>query len=267
MKEKTEDIIEVQESKPVDDEKKWCVYMHTSPSGKRYIGITSKKPEHRWQNGNGYCRQPYFWKAIQKYKWDNFTHEILVDNLCMNEAYEMEKYFIGHFNSNNPQYGYNNTDGGEGKCGYHPSEESKLKNSLSHIGLQCGDKNGMYGKNHSDESKKKMSINKKGQNMGLLNIRINPVYSVNFDQLFLGPTYVEKEYGINFTGIVHCCKGDYKSAGKHPVTGEPLRWKYVYDQTLNNGRTIDGAITLGYITEQRVNEYLNNLQQKGNDTL
>ena len=36
----TEKIIDVQNETKIDDEKKWCVYMHTSPSGKKYIGIT-----------------------------------------------------------------------------------------------------------------------------------------------------------------------------------------------------------------------------------
>lgn len=36
---------------------KWCVYIHTSPSGKKYIGITSQNPQKRWQNGKGYLRK------------------------------------------------------------------------------------------------------------------------------------------------------------------------------------------------------------------
>ena len=32
-----------------------------------------------------------------------------------------------------------------------------------------------------------------------------------------------------------------------------------------DGVVIQGAITLGYITEEQVHEYLNNLRQKGND--
>lgn len=32
----------------------WCLYRHTTPSGKVYIGITSYKPEYRWNNGRGY---------------------------------------------------------------------------------------------------------------------------------------------------------------------------------------------------------------------
>lgn len=54
----------------------WCVYMHTNNiNGKRYIGI-SQNPKRRWKNGNGYKTQ-LFGKAINKYGWDNFTHEIL----------------------------------------------------------------------------------------------------------------------------------------------------------------------------------------------
>ena len=44
----------------------WTVYCHTTPSGKRYIGITSQKTEDRWRNGNGYKNTP-FGKAIEKY--------------------------------------------------------------------------------------------------------------------------------------------------------------------------------------------------------
>lgn len=51
--------------------------MHISPSNKRYIGITSQKPEIRWANGKGYSYNKHFYRAIQKYGWDNFEHRIL----------------------------------------------------------------------------------------------------------------------------------------------------------------------------------------------
>lgn len=41
-------------------EKKWCVYVHIAPNGKKYVGITSQKPEKRWNHGEGYQRHPYF---------------------------------------------------------------------------------------------------------------------------------------------------------------------------------------------------------------
>ena len=59
----------------------YCVYKHTSPSNKVYIGITSQEPERRWQNGYGYATQQLFWRAIQKYGWDNFKHEIIAEKL------------------------------------------------------------------------------------------------------------------------------------------------------------------------------------------
>ena len=31
------------------------------------------------------------------------------------------------------------------------------------------------------------------------------------------------------TGIVNCCTGKYKTSGKHPETGESLRWMYYKD--------------------------------------
>lgn len=62
--------------------KKYCVYCHTNKiNGKKYIGITSQKPQHRWKNGQGYRNNEYFFRAIEKYGWHNFTHEILYTDL------------------------------------------------------------------------------------------------------------------------------------------------------------------------------------------
>ena len=45
----------------------YCVYKHTSPSNKVYIGITKRNPLTRWNAGFGYKTQVYFWRAIVKY--------------------------------------------------------------------------------------------------------------------------------------------------------------------------------------------------------
>lgn len=60
----------------------YSVYIHQNlTNGKRYVGITCKKPERRWgYQGAGYKSQTYFWKAIQKYGWDNFDHEVFASN-------------------------------------------------------------------------------------------------------------------------------------------------------------------------------------------
>ena len=61
--------------------KRWILYRHTSPSGKVYIGITSKSVNKRWNGGRGYKTCIYFYNAILKYGWDNIKHEILFTDL------------------------------------------------------------------------------------------------------------------------------------------------------------------------------------------
>lgn len=112
-------------------DKKWCVYEHLFPNGKRYIGITSKVPKNRWENGNGYTKekQPVMYNAIQKYGWDNIEHNVLFKGLSMEEACEKEKELISLYKTNcvryGDDYGYNMTDGGEGKSGGFVSEKSR----------------------------------------------------------------------------------------------------------------------------------------------
>lgn len=115
--------------------KKWCVYKHTSPSNKVYIGITSLSPNQRWANGLGYRKQTVMWRAIQKYGWPNFKHEILENNLVYEEALKREIYYIEKYKSNckkykNPTMGYNMDDGGTSGHGHPLSKETKYK--LSH---------------------------------------------------------------------------------------------------------------------------------------
>lgn len=43
------------------------------------------------------------------------------------------------------------------------------------------------------------------------------------------------EFGIDFSKIGKACKGIVEYAGIHPVTGEPLHWKYTDQMTnINN---------------------------------
>lgn len=88
--------------------------MHTSPSGKMYVGITKQKPEKRWQNGRGYKYNYHFSNAIKKYRWENFEHEIVADHLTKDEACEMEKALIKELNLTDGNFGYNIAAGGEG---------------------------------------------------------------------------------------------------------------------------------------------------------
>ena len=113
------------------EERNFIVYKHTSPSGKVYIGITQQEPNKRWQNGNGYKNCKFFYRAIVKYGWDNFKHEILFTRLTEEEAKLMEQMYIALYDSNNPNNGYNRTLGGDGAKGVYFTEEVRKKMSIS----------------------------------------------------------------------------------------------------------------------------------------
>lgn len=138
----------------------YTVYKHTAPNGKVYIGITFRKPETRWSNGNGYSRQKHFYAAIKKYGWENIKHEILFENLSKEDACQKEIELIAQYKSNDPEFGYNQSLGGEsGNFGRRHSEETKQKMSEA----QKGEKNHGFGKHLSEETKAKLSKANKGK--------------------------------------------------------------------------------------------------------
>lgn len=107
------------------EHKKWLLYRHTSPSGKVYIGITSRDVNKRWSNGFGYKLCKLFFRAILKYGWDNIKHEILFTNLEESRAKILEIELIRHYKSLG--ISYNITNGGDGMSGYTPTEETLMK--------------------------------------------------------------------------------------------------------------------------------------------
>ena len=115
----------------------YTVYMHTTPSGKKYIGITNQNVEKRWKLGYGYKKSKYFFPAILKYGWNNIKHEILFTNLTKEDACKKEIELISLYKTNNRFYGYNLHEGGvvgERPFGYHHTEETKKKLSERHKG-------------------------------------------------------------------------------------------------------------------------------------
>lgn len=108
--------------------KSWVVYRHTDPNGKVYIGITcSARPEYRWSHGMKYKDQPTFFRAIVKYGWDNFTHEILYSGLEYEEACATEVRLIAEHNSCDRKHGYNILPGGDSVLPYSERKVSDEK--------------------------------------------------------------------------------------------------------------------------------------------
>ena len=267
----------------------YIVYMHTSPSDKRYIGITSNKPEKRWQNGLGYKNQDYFYNAIKKYGWDNFKHEILYVGLTKEEAEQKEIELITHYKSDIRNYGYNIDHGGN--CIGTISEEHKEKIRLSRIGkkhtsqakekmsmskkitMSVPEKNPMYGKHHSTEVKEKISKSKKGKHLsketkkkiGESNKgkRIIPVskYTMNGEYIcdYASINDAAKDVGVKKDGIIACCKNRYKSSGGYI-------WRYFNDELTKehiawcNSHGLTKAVLQYDINQNFIKEY-NSIQE------
>lgn len=154
--------------------------MHTTPSKKVYIGITSQDPLKRWGNGCNYAKQPYFYSAIKKYGWENIKHEILFDNLTEDEAKQKEVELIAKYRSMDKNFGYNLTQGGDGVKGYVPTEETKrkIKNTIEklyeddefrekqRLAKTRGEKHHFYGKSFSEEHIEKLKLSHLGKSNG-----------------------------------------------------------------------------------------------------
>jgi len=137
-------------------QKSYYVYMHKCPNSKVYIGITCQQPECRWNDGKGYERQKLFYRAIQKYGWENIEHIVLESDLTFDEASSLEKELISKYRSNDPEFGYNLTDGGEGTSGYHLTPEQLERHRQNSIGRK-----------HSEATKAKISRLNKGRKLNL----------------------------------------------------------------------------------------------------
>lgn len=140
------------------------IYIHTAPNGKKYVGQTCQRLERRWRNGHGYCRNPHFARAIEKYGWNNFTHEVV--QLCetLEEANAAEKAFIKEYRTNEVEYGYNISGGADGR--EMVAESTRQLMSKIRKGKFVGCNNPNYGRKHTEEERRKMSEAQRGRFLG-----------------------------------------------------------------------------------------------------
>ena len=138
------------------------IYLRTNKvNGKQYVGqvITKrfKERQRKWKSNSYRYAGKVINNARAKYGIEAFGFEILKE--CDDkELNYWERYYIKELNTKTP-YGYNMTDGGDGKSGCPISEETKKKMSEAHK----GEKSYIYGKHLSEETKKKLSKSHKGK--------------------------------------------------------------------------------------------------------
>lgn len=151
-------------------ENTYCVYCHVSPDGKRYIGVTKRKPEKRWNYGKGYINNSYFTRAIEKYGWNAFKHIVLCEKLTRAGASNLEKRFIEYYETTNRSKGYNLDCGGL-YGDKELSDETKRKIGDAHRGryteAQWAATIARRGKGHphTEEAKKKIGDAHRGRHL------------------------------------------------------------------------------------------------------
>ena len=151
-------------------ENNYTVYMHKNKiNGKVYIGITSLKTWRRWDCGRGYKNQILFYRAIEKYNWNNFEHIILYEKLTKEEAEQKEIELIAYYKSNNKKYGYNIANGGNSigsaseETRKKMSERMKKNNPMKNKETVEKMRQSQLGKKLSEEHKQKLINANKGR--------------------------------------------------------------------------------------------------------
>ena len=148
-------------------------------NGKQYIGQHKSSKFHASYKGSGKILK----QAVEKYGKENFSTEVLEWCFNRDELAEREKYWIALFDATKNDNWYNITPGGYGvqlfgednhMFGKHHSEETRKKISEKLVGMMAGENNPMYGVHleASEETRKKISESLTGLMVG----EKNPMY-------------------------------------------------------------------------------------------
>ena len=120
---------------------------HCIPTGKKYIGQTknerARREHHKYMVRSGRGRKRKFYKAVEKYGWENFIYGV-IEQCDVSLLGKKEVNYISEYNTF--KCGYNSTLGGDGKFGWKHTKETKEKIGKSNTG-----------KFRSEETKKKLS--------------------------------------------------------------------------------------------------------------
>ena len=195
----------------------YTVYAHRNlKNGKSYVGMTSRKPKYRWNNGRGYQNNSDMWSDIQNSDWNkDWEHNILGKFEDKDEALNVEEMFIRLFNSTND--GYNISSYGSGH--FKKSDETKKKISEAHTGKHLSEEHkkkiseSKTGKHLSKETRRKMSENRPSKQV------IQFSKSGELIAEYPSAREAERQTGCYNENICLCCKGERKSCGGYI-------WKY-----------------------------------------
>lgn len=228
-------------------------------NNKKYIGqsinIEERWYRHKYYLDNNKHQNIHLQNSWNQYGRDAFSFYVLQE-CSLDYLDDVEKYYINFYNTMDNNKGYNLESGGSSNkriseetrkkmSGSHKgkilSEDHKVKISQALIGHEPAKfteeglmrlsefntgkilsnetkikiSNGLKGITRSDETRKKMSENHANK---------RPVFCPQLNEYFNTTTDASNKYGVPRSNIDKCIKGERKSAGKHPITGEKLTW-------------------------------------------
>ena len=195
------------------------IYMRTSPSGKYYIGKTTRTEAIRWKEHTRKAFNPnepdytnHLSAAIRKYGPENFSLNILEDNIPDSILGEKEKYYIKLYDAQNPEKGYNCLSGGENSTIYSDDFILTLWNSGKTI-KDLKTENNMNYNNLSRRlyalgiSKKEINHRAYSENNKKKKAVVQYDLFGNYIQTFSSISDAAKAIGSNTTNISAVCKG------------------------------------------------------------
>lgn len=193
----------------------WVIYIHTlTLDGRKYIGQTNDIHS-RWKP-SAYKTCTKFYKAIQEYGWNNFTHEIIYDNLTLEEANELEEKLIAEYDTINN--GFNLEFGGTNHL---HSQETKDKMSKTRKGVP---KTEEHKKAISEALKKYKRTPEHNRNNQLAQHR-KEVQCIETGIIYESLADAERKTGILGETISRNCRGKQKSASGY-------HWRFINGENI-----------------------------------
>lgn len=184
-------------------------------NNKIYIGQTIQDFDKRYSSGIEKTHNKHLKRSIEKYGVDNFYIDKEFDiAYSQDELNRLEKMYIRMYNATDKRYGYNIREGG---LNTKLAESTKQKLSEARLGRFKGEENPMFGKHHTEESKKKMAVNKgkpmsEEQKEKLRNNspRSRQVICLDDNKIFKSIKEASRYYNIDNSSIGKVCRGVLK---------------------------------------------------------
>ena len=204
----------------------------------------------------------------KKYGIKRFHRQILCFCESKEELNEKEIEYIAYFNAIESENFYNIAEGGYKNpiAGFSEEQKEEFRKKCS----RPGEKNGMYNKHHTKESRKKISINSIGRKSSFKNKKhkksskdamskkhkgktqsgLTKVYCIELNTSFIScniaKKYCENILNIRLKNPSYVCNGQRGFTGTY--NGKQLHWKWETDV---NKEMIDN---FKYISDEKYNE-------------